>query len=105
MKNPRGQHQRNIYIDKEPAKIRIHIVEGNDWIKVNIKNNNPGINIKDQTKICDFLTSTSNIDTNGFQGTGIGIAIVKSLIESLGGKTSVQSENGNGGNSELYIAK
>ena len=93
------------YNDKELAIIKITFSENSEEIIVTISDNGPGIKEEDKDRIFELFETTSNKDKNGNCGIGIGLATVKSLVESFGGKVSVVSNLGKGSTFEFTIKK
>ena len=52
-----------------------------------------------------MFTTLDNKDKDGNQGTGIGLATVKKLVEHQGGKVSVTSQEGLGSTFNFSIEK
>ena len=76
--------------------LSITIREKDDKIEFCIEDNGPGISIKDQERIFTIFQTTDNESRDGINGTGIGLATVKSLVEGLGGTIRVKSQLGMG---------
>lgn len=93
------------YNDKEKVIIFVHAEEDDEFLKVNIADNGPGIKEEDKEKIFKIFETTSNTDKAGSKGTGIGLATVKSLVEGLGGKINVDSKPGQGAEFTFTIRK
>ncbi|MBP5383813.1 MAG: HAMP domain-containing histidine kinase [Lachnospiraceae bacterium] len=73
------------YMDKPDGSIDICIIDNNDSIQVEIEDNGKGIAAKDLPNIFDrfFRTDASRNSAQG--GSGIGLSIVKKIIEDHGG--------------------
>ncbi len=73
------------YMDKAEGNIEIRINDNNDSIQVEIEDNGKGIAQKDLPNIFDrfFRTDASRNSAQG--GSGIGLSIVKKIIEDHGG--------------------
>jgi len=73
------------YIDKTPGVIDIRILDEIDSIRVEIEDNGKGISAKDLSHIFErfFRTDASRNSSKG--GSGIGLSIVKKIIEDHGG--------------------
>lgn len=54
-------------------------------------------------KIFDAFTREENSVTNKIQGTGLGMAITKNLLEAMGGTIQVESEKGKGSCFEILL--
>lgn len=76
-----------------PFKKNIYITlqESNDNFKIAIKDEGPGINDEEKTKIFDRFSMLSNKPTNNESSSGLGLFIVKELVKSLNGNIEVHS--------------
>lgn len=61
-----------------------------------VKDNGFGMTKEFAATIFDTFTREENSVTNKVQGTGLGMAITKSLVKLMGGKISVQTQKGKG---------
>ena len=68
----------------------------NNFVEVSVKDNGVGIPAEYKTKIFSKFMRIDNPLTREAQGTGLGLFITKALVESMGGKISVQSEESKG---------
>ncbi len=84
------------YMDKPHGEIDIRILDEVDSIRVEIEDNGKGIAQKDLQKIFErfFRTDTSRNSAQG--GSGIGLSIVKKIIEDHGGYIWATSKEGEG---------
>ncbi|HML35145.1 sensor histidine kinase [Sporomusa sphaeroides] len=76
-------------------------LEEQDWIKVTVADNGPGINTVDLPYIFDHFYRGDKSRDRKSGGTGLGLAIVKQLAEIHGGKVQVESTVGKG--SAFYV--
>jgi len=83
---------------RTPA-IRIRAEPGGDSVRVCVKDNGIGISLKGQQKIFGLFQRLHQAES--YDGTGIGLAIVKIAVERMGGAVGVNSEPGQG--SEFWI--
>lgn len=74
------------YMDKEKGKINIRIKDVGDFIQVEIEDNGRGISAKDLPYIFDRFYRTDASRNSASGGSGIGLSIVKKVIEDHGGK-------------------
>ncbi len=82
------------FIDKPRGLIRINGTEEGDHWRFSIADNGPGIDSKYYEKIFQiFQTLASREET---ESTGVGLAIVKKIVENNGGKVWVESQVGSG---------
>ena len=70
--------------------------EGFSNLRFTIKDNGIGMKPEYKDKIFDAFTREEKGATKGIQGTGLGMAITKSLVELMGGTIRVESEEGKG---------
>jgi signal transduction histidine kinase/DNA-binding response OmpR family regulator len=70
--------------------------EGFSNLRFSIKDNGIGMKPEYKDKIFDAFTREEKGETKGIQGTGLGMAITKSLVELMGGTIRVESEEGKG---------
>jgi len=84
------------YMDKEKGIIDIRLEEDNDSVRVEIADNGKGIASKDLGNIFErfFRTDASRNSSQG--GSGIGLSIVKKIIEDHGGYIWATSKEGAG---------
>ena len=68
-----------------------------------VKDNGIGMSEEFQDKIFDSFTREENSVTNKIQGTGLGMAISKNLIQAMGGTLEVKSEKGKGSCFEVIV--
>ena len=84
------------YIDKKSGIINIRIKDVGDFIQIEIEDNGKGIGPKDLPYIFDrfYRTDVSRNSSKG--GSGIGLSIVKKILEDHGGKVWATSRLGIG---------
>ena len=68
-----------------------------------IEDNGMGMDPLFKDKIFDAFTREETSFTNKIQGTGLGMAITKNLIEAMGGAIKVESEKGKGSTFEVLL--
>jgi len=84
------------YRDKERGYINIRIQDVGDFIQVEIEDNGKGIGAKELAYVFDrfYRTDTSRNSSQG--GSGIGLSIVKKIIDDHGGKIWATSKETTG---------
>ena len=84
------------YLDKPKGFINIRVKDVGDFIQVEIEDNGKGIAKKDLPYIFDrfFRADTSRNSATG--GSGIGLSIVRKIIEDHGGKIWATSKEETG---------
>ena len=84
------------YMDKPQGQIDIRILDATDFIRVEIEDNGRGIAQKDLQRIFERFYRT-DISRNSAQGgSGIGLSIVKKIVEDHGGRIWASSKEGEG---------
>ena len=68
-----------------------------------VSDNGMGMAADFKDTIFDTFTREENSMTNKIQGTGLGMAITKNLVDSMGGTIDVESEPGQGSSFEVLI--
>ena len=68
-----------------------------------VKDDGVGIEEDFKDKIFDAFTREESSLTNKIQGTGLGMAITRNLVELMGGSIEVESEKGKGSTFELML--
>ena len=68
-----------------------------------VSDNGMGMSADFKSTIFDAFTRAENSMTNKIQGTGLGMAITKNLVDSMGGTIDVESEPGQGSCFEVYM--
>ena len=73
------------YMDKEQGQINIRIKDVGDFIQVEVEDNGKGIAVKDLPYIFDRFYRTDSSRNSATGGSGIGLSIVRKIIEDHGG--------------------
>ena len=93
------------YQDKKPGMIDIRILDEIDSIRIEIEDNGRGIAQRDLPKIFErfYRTDASRNSTKG--GSGIGLSIVKKIVEDHGGYIWATSKEGEGTCMHIVLRK
>ena len=84
------------YIDKPKGFINIRVKDVGDFIQVEIEDNGKGIAAADLPAIFDRFYRTDASRNSSQGGSGIGLSIVKKIVEDHGGKIWANSKPGTG---------
>lgn len=84
------------YMDKEKGKINLRIKDVGDFVQVEIEDNGKGIAAKDLPNIFERFYRTDASRNSSKGGSGIGLSIVKKIIEEHGGKIWATSRENTG---------
>ncbi|WP_436517016.1 sensor histidine kinase [Ekhidna sp. To15] len=78
------------------GRVDLNISNKNDVLVLTIEDNGPGFNKIDKTKIFNKFQRLSARPTAGESSAGLGLSIVKTLVDKLGGTISLESEEKQG---------
>lgn len=93
------------YLDKKKGIINIRIKDDGDFIQVVIEDNGKGIAAKDLPCIFDRFYRTDSSRNSSKGGSGIGLSIVKKIIEDHGGRIWATSKEGIGTEMHFVLRK
>lgn len=93
------------YIDKEKGIIDIRILDEMDSIRIEIEDNGKGISAKDLPKVFERFYRTDASRNSSQGGSGIGLSIVKKIVEDHGGYIWATSKEGEGTCMHFVIRK
>ena len=80
------------YMDKKKGIINIRILDVGDFVQVEIEDNGKGIGQKELPYIFDRFYRTDSSRNSATGGSGIGLSIVKNIMEDHGGKVWATSK-------------
>jgi DNA-binding response OmpR family regulator len=66
----------------------------NDAVRLEVTDNGPGIPVDEQEKVFDRFYQVDNSSTRAYQGTGIGLSLVKEFAALMKGDITLESEPG-----------
>jgi signal transduction histidine kinase len=78
------------------SSVFLRILSSNESIYISVEDQGPGISEDDQKKMFRRFQKLSARPTSGETSTGLGLSIVKGLVEKLRGELKVKSELGKG---------
>ena len=82
------------YMDKKERKMSLRVTDSGDFVKVAIWDNGQGIPKKDLSNIFNRFYRADASRNSAQGGSGIGLSIVKKIIEDHGGRVYAQSVEG-----------
>ena len=85
--------------------MKIQVEEEALQYRFTVTDNAIGIDKEKQPEVFDLFKTTGVKDRQGKEGTGIGLATVKSLVTKLGGEIGLSSEIGKGSSFRFTIKK
>ncbi|MCR5792520.1 MAG: HAMP domain-containing histidine kinase [Lachnospiraceae bacterium] len=84
------------YMDKENGKITVRLHDGTDFVRVEVKDNGPGIKKEEENTIFDRFYRADASRSSSTGGSGLGLAISRKIVQEHGGDIWAKSEPGNG---------
>ncbi|MHC4912828.1 MAG: sensor histidine kinase, partial [Planctomycetota bacterium] len=82
------------YMDKPQGTIKIGCAQEDDFWKFSVADNGPGIEEQHFEKIFRIFQTLHSRDE--FESTGVGLSVIKKIVEMYGGKVWVESKLGEG---------
>lgn len=93
------------YLDKKKGIINIRIKDVGDFIEIEIEDNGKGIAAKDLPNIFDRFYRADSSRNSSKGGSGIGLSIVRKIIEDHGGRIWATSKEGIGTEIHFVLRK
>lgn len=84
------------YMDRKYGRINLRVKDVGDFIQVELEDNGKGIAAKDLPNIFDRFYRADASRNSSKGGSGIGLSIVKKIVEEHGGKIWATSKEGTG---------
>jgi signal transduction histidine kinase len=80
----------------EGGKIEIEAIRNGTRCQISVVDNGIGIKQEDQARLFEPFCQLDSTSTKGGSGTGLGLVVVKQIVEKHGGRIWVESEYGKG---------
>ncbi|MCU0425229.1 MAG: HAMP domain-containing histidine kinase [Candidatus Kapabacteria bacterium] len=80
----------------ENKNIWVRVVPSDKAFRVEVQDEGPGLSPEDKEKLFGHFARLSAQPTGGEHSTGLGLSIVKKMVEAMNGKIWVESEKGKG---------
>lgn len=78
------------------SEVEVRLIPVGDHMTVEVEDRGPGISAEDQAKLFQRFTKLTARPTAGESSNGLGLSIVKRLVEAMNGRISCRSELGQG---------
>ncbi len=85
-----------IHYTGEEGRIEVSATTGDEQVRVTVKDNGFGIEERHQERIFERFYRVKDDNTRYITGTGLGLPIVKGIVEDLGGTIDLESAPGKG---------
>lgn len=86
-------------------RISVSLKEQNNTVQMTVADNGKGISKCDLSRVFERFYRTDTAEEHAPGGSGFGLAIVKAVVESQGGRISVESQLGEGTAFQICIPK
>jgi signal transduction histidine kinase len=87
--------------DRGEAPVQGQIILGlridKDFARLWVRDSGPGIDDEGKQKLFQIFSQVDSSDQREFEGTGLGLALVRELVEKMGGEVGVSSQESGGG--------
>ncbi|MCD7882338.1 MAG: HAMP domain-containing histidine kinase [Lachnospiraceae bacterium] len=93
------------YMDKPRKEVQLRVFNAGDFVQAEIEDNGKGIENKDLVNIFDRFYRTDMSRNSSQGGSGIGLSIVRKIIEDHGGRIWATSKVGEGTTMHFLIRK
>ena len=93
------------FSDSQEGQVWLRLGTRNDWIDLEVEDNGIGIPREHFNRIFDRFTQVEGSATRRYEGSGIGLALVKEIVTRHGGHITVESELGRGSTFTLTLPR
>lgn len=87
----------------QDKKVFVCLVSSSEAVELSIKDEGPGISKEDQLKLFQRFQTLTAQPTGGESSSGLGLFIVKTIVDKIGGNVRCESELGRGANFILRL--
>jgi signal transduction histidine kinase len=88
---------------KQDGKIAISVFRSGEWGIFDVEDSGVGMSIADLAGLFQLYFRATDVQESSVSGTGLGLYIVKSLLDAMSGKIDVESEKGQGSKFSVYL--
>jgi len=88
---------------REGGRVAIRLRAEADELLIEVEDNGIGMSAEDQARLFTKFFRGGNEEVRGVPGTGLGLALTRTMIERLGGRVEVWSELGRGSRFSVHL--
>jgi signal transduction histidine kinase len=85
------------------GKITIRVVESSEWGIFSVEDSGEGLSESDLARLFQLYYRTEDAQSSSVSGTGLGLYIVKSLLDAMAGRVEAESTKGVGSTFRVYL--
>lgn len=89
-------HGKNVFIRILPQVAKSQFSRNQSTTRIEVQDEGPGLSAQDKEKLFEKFTRLSARPTGGEYTTGLGLSIVKKMVEAMNGRVWCESEFGKG---------
>jgi len=89
----------------EAGRVEVRVAEAGDYVTVSVRDNGIGMRPEELARAFDEFFRATNARTADVPGTGLGLTIVKSLVDMHEGKIDIESAPGQGSTFTVSLPK
>ena len=87
------------------GQVVIELAQDAQWLQLRVTDSGIGIPVSQQPRVFQKLFRADNALTSQESGTGLGLYMVRSIVDAVGGEISFTSEEGKGTTFEVRIPR
>jgi len=76
--------------------VKVRLLQGGDQVQIQVSDTGIGIALEEHGRIFERFYQVDGSATRRYSGLGLGLAVVKEVVEAHGGRVNVESEVGKG---------
>ncbi len=85
------------------SRVRVELARQDNQARLSVQDQGPGISPQDQERLFKPFQRTRDQSTGGEKSTGLGLVIVKQIVEGHGGRIELSSQVGQGSMFTVYL--
>jgi len=92
-----------IKYNREEGRVRIALRSAGEYLRADVEDTGIGMSPEDQQRLFEEFFRAKTPETQKVTGTGLGLSLVKRIVDGYHGRIEVQSELGKGSMFSVYL--